>query len=260
MKKILIAAAVFSAFAAQAQVTGFSTNTGITYVGASTVNAGPHTAGKPGVGVDSAGNIIDLGGIAAFTGNGSQAVSGVTFSRHRLDGYQHVGSQGGTVLTNFNWFRVPSVASAGVAREVYFGLATTPATNAHAAFYVGERNSYALPTSNTNYATVAQLAVPGSSSTDILTGNLRYDTAGTLKTATTTGGAANLTSAATGATLGINTTVNASAGSFAGTSSYNSAVANGTARGQFYGAGTTSAVAGVASGTGYVAAFGGIRN
>lgn len=255
MKKTLIVAALFSAFAAQAQVTGASTNTGVVYVGASTVVGGPHSAGKPGVGVDTAGNIIDLGGIAAYTGNGSQAVSGVTFSKYKLDGYQHV-DEGGTVSTNFNWFRIPSVASAGVSREVYFGLATEPATGAQAAFYVGDRTSYAVPTSNTNYATVAYLA--GASGTDVLTGNLRYDTAGTLKTATTAGGAATLISPTTAATLGIDTTV--TGGVFTGSSSYNSTVATGSASGQFYGAGTTSAVAGTASGTGYVAAFGGIRN
>ncbi|WP_159916580.1 hypothetical protein [Pantoea sp. 18069] len=256
MKKTLIAAALFSVFAAQAQVTGASTNTGIVYVGASTVVGGPHSAGKPGVGVDTAGNIIDLGGIAAYTGNGSQAVSGVTFSKYKLDGYQHV-DEGGTVSTNFNWFRIPSVASAGVAREVYFGLATEPATNAQAAFYVGDRTNYAVPTSNTNYATVAYLAAPGFSPTHVLTGNLRYDTAGTLKSETSAGVWSPLTSTTTTA-LGINTNVNASTGTFTGSSTYGGVT--GTAKGEFYGAGTTSAVAGTASGTGYVAAFGGIRN
>lgn len=257
MKKILIAAAVLSAFAAQAQVAGHSTNTGVVYVGASTVVGGPHSAGKPGVGVNGAGNIIDLGGIALFTGNGSQSVSGATFSKHKLDGYQHV-DEGGSVSTNFNWFRIPSVASSGVSREVYFGLANEPASGAQAAFYVGDRTAYAVPTSNTNYATVA--FVSGTSGTDVLTGNLRYDTAGTLNTATTAGGAANLVSATTGATLGIQTAVAAATGTFSGSSYYNSASVTGSARGEFYGAGTTSAVAGTATGAGYVAAFGGIRN
>lgn len=258
MKKILIAAAVFSAFAAQAQVTGHSTNTGVVYAGASTVNAGPHTAGNPGVGVDAEGNIINLGGITRFTGDGSQLVAGVTFNKYKLDGYQHIDPADGNVSTNFNWFRIPSVASAGVAREVYFGLATEPASGAQAAFYVGDRTSYALPTSNTNYATVAYLSEAGG--THVLTGNLRYDTAGTLNSATTAGVSAALTGTTTTSTLGIDTTVNASTGSFSGNSRYNSTAVTGNATGEFYGAGTTSAVAGTATGTGYVAAFGGIRN
>ncbi|MGC3987372.1 MAG: hypothetical protein QM777_23085 [Pseudorhodoferax sp.] len=276
MKKTLIAAALLAAFAnAQAfQSEGATTGGGTASGGV--LDVGPTTFpdghfhgpnGAPGVGFlnPSPGYIISLQSIDSFSYKGTVTpAGGAAFRRYQLLNYTHTGpGGGGTISTDFNWFKIPTIS-----QQVYFGIATNPGTTTHThdAFYVGDRTGHVVPTATTNYATVAVLAVPGTSSTALynnLTGNLRYDvTAGTLKTATTTGVVSTLSGS--GQTLAINANVNAAAGTFSGTSQHNGGTSVGSSvNGKFFGSGTTSAVAGIAkggSGSGaYVASFGGIK-
>ncbi|MDH0865034.1 hypothetical protein [Mitsuaria sp. GD03876] len=255
MKKTFIAAALVAAFgAAQAYDSqGGTTDAGIIKTGGATVSFhGP--IGAPGIALDGT-NYISLQSIDAFSYKDSATTSGgVAFRRYQLLGYTHAGP-GGTISTDLNWFKVPTIS-----QNVYFGLATNPGTpNQHAAFYVGDRTGYALPTATTNYAAAGLLALPATtgSAPVILTGTLQYNTAaGTLNTTGSglTGG---------GNTLALATSVNAGAGTFAGTALLNSTV-SGTADGKFFGSGATSAVAGTAKGgsgsSAFVAGFGGIKN
>ena len=260
MKKTFIATALFAAFgiAQAAPIIGDSTSWTIVQPGESIVNAGPHTSGKPGIGLDgSYTDTIDFAGINAFTYKATiTPATGVSFTRHQLLGYTH-SSAGGTITKHINWVKVNN--------DVYFGLASIPGTpnSQHAAFYVGERAGYAMPTTTTNYAAAGLLALPGTlaSSPIILTGVLQYDVgAATLNTTTP------LTDGAY--TLAISSNVNAGAGTFGGASGgtstlSGSASGTGSVSGHFYGSGATSAVAGMAastSGANYVASFGGIKN
>lgn len=266
MKRTLISAALLGAFGvAQAQVEGGTTNNTIVQVGASTVNAGPHKPGKPGVGVDGS-SIIDLAGIDAFSFKGNTPSGTASFRRYQLLGYSHTPSGGTPVSTNFNWFKVPTIT-----QEVYFGIASKPATSAHAGFYVGDRTGYAVPTSATNYAAVGYVATPASSSTALtpLVGTLTLAFSGS--SPASLGGTLTQGAGAAKQTLVINATdfTTNGAGSFKGTSTYYAGTtapgsANGNADGKFFGAGATSAVAGKAAGTyngaAYVAGFGGIKN
>lgn len=280
MRKTLIATAVLlAAAAAQAQspAVGSTTNNAVYQAGATTFPDGHFHGpnGAPGVGFAGAGGyIISLQSIDPYTGNGTVSVPGTTvvFNRYQLLGYTHAGP-GGTITANFNWARVAgakSQASAAdpiVDRRVYFGLVTDTVgtTPVHDAFYTGDPTDRVVPTVTTNYAAVAFLAVPTTSASapEVLTGNLRYDTAaGTLKTATTAGAASTLTNGSY--SLGIDTAV--SGATFSGTSSFSgpgAASGSGNASGQFFGSGNGSAVAGIAkgsSGAAYVASFGGIKN
>lgn len=265
MKKTLVAAAILAVIgAAQAQTynaQGDTTDATIIKTGGATVSFhGP--IGAPGIALDGT-NYISLQSIDAFSYKDSAtAPSGVAFRRYQLLGYSHAGP-GGTVSTDLNWFKVPAIS-----QGVYFGLATNPGTPSQsAAFYVGDKTGYAVPTSTTNYAATGLLALAGTAGTNpiVLQGALQYDvSAGTLNT--TGSGLSGKALNGTGGTYNLNiaTSVNATAGTFTGTSTLSGAAAGaGTADGQFFGSGTTSAVAGVAkgnSGAAYSAAFGGIKN
>lgn len=262
MKKTLVAAAMLALIgAAQAQTynaQGGTTDDTIIKTGGATVSYhGP--IGAPGIALDGT-NTISLQSIDAFSYKDSATTSGgVAFRRYQLLGYSHAGP-GGTVSTDLNWFKVPAIS-----QGVYFGLATNPGTpNQSAAFYVGDKTGYSVPTSTTNYAATGLLAVASTTGTTpiVLQGALQYDavngkvvTTGTGLTGTPQGGGSSYT-------LSIDTTV--SGGSFSGNSTLSGAASGtGSASGQFFGSGTTSAVAGVAKGTSgaaYSAAFGGIKN
>lgn len=265
MKKTLVAAAMLAVIgAAQAQTynaQGDTTDDTIIKTGGATVSYhGP--IGAPGIALDGT-NTISLQSIDAFSYKDSAfAPSGVAFRRYQLLGYSHAGP-GGTVSTDLNWFKVPAIS-----QGVYFGLATNPGTpNQSAAFYVGDKTGYTAPSSTTTYAATGLLAVAGTAGTNpiVLTGTLQYDTsAGQLNTTGT--GLSGKALDGTGSTynLTIATSVNATAGTFNGSSSLSGgASGTGTANGQLFGSGTTSAVAGVAkgnAGAAYSAAFGGIKN
>jgi len=171
MKKTLMFAALLAAGFAQAQTVVSDTtdpSNNIVYVGASDVNAGPHTSGKPGVGV-VAGEIINLGGILAYTNtNNPTSYGGYSFAKYQLNGYSHV-EDGGTISTNFNWFKVPAIT-----QEVYFGIATEGAgtSSAHAGFAVGDQTGFVVPSTATTYATAGLLALDGSAAITSLQGDL----------------------------------------------------------------------------------------
>ncbi|MEJ2800831.1 hypothetical protein EC845_0701 [Comamonas sp. BIGb0124] len=252
MKKTLMFAALLAAGFAQAQTVVSDTtdpSNNIVYVGASDVNAGPHTSGKPGVGV-VAGEIINLGGILAYTNtNNPTSYGGYSFAKYQLNGYSHV-EDGGTISTNFNWFKVPAIT-----QEVYFGIATEGAgtSSAHAGFAVGDQTGFVVPSTATTYATAGLLALDGSATITTLQGDL-----------TLAAGYGSLTGTLSGSgyALGISA-ASSSTGTFSGSSSLsgNGASGTGNSSGHFYSSGTTSAIAGVAngtSGTSYVAGFGGV--
>lgn len=265
MRKTLIAAALFSVFAgAQAQtvdVGGFSTDTGIIRVAASTVETGPfgpHHANLPGIGFDTT-TFIDLQGISTSTYNVGTLAG---FDYFRLPGYSHSDPAGGVITTNLNWVRVPTAGN-----DVYFGLATNPGTttNQNAAFYVGDRVGAAVPTSATSYTVGGLLALPATSA------SAPIELAGTLGLVVSgaTGSLSGTLSNSSGQSLAINpgaaNNVNTSAGTFNGLASYNGGITTGSSvNGQFFGSGVgagNSAIAGTASGGSgsgaYVAAFGG---
>lgn len=252
MKKTLMFAALLAAGFAQAQTVVSDTtdpSNNIVYVGASDVNAGPHTSGKPGVGV-VAGEIINLGGILAYTNtNNPTSYGGYSFAKYQLNGYSHV-EDGGTISTNFNWFKVPAIT-----QEVYFGIATEGAgtSSAHAGFAVGDQTGFVVPSTATTYATAGLLALDGSAAITTVQGDL-----------TLAAGYGSLTGTLSGSgyTLGISA-ASSSTGTFSGSSSLsgNGASGTGNSSGHFYSSGATSAIAGVAngtSGTSYVAGFGGV--
>ena len=249
MRKTLIAAAMLATFGVtQAQTTeviGGTTNAGIINWGISNVGpAGPHKPDYPGISVVP-GEIIDLDGISmSFLQKGTVA----GYNRYYLPGYTHTDPNGGIITTNINWARVPTVGE-----DVFFGLASTGSTNTHAAFYVGDRTSYAVPVSNTSYSVGGLLATPGTNAATpvVLTGTLNLAVSG-----------ANASLSGSLGSLEINPSVannvNIANGTFDGISTYGGST--GTTSGHFYGSGVgagNSAVAGIASGTGYVASFGG---
>ncbi|RMX03459.1 hypothetical protein D8I35_16380 [Corticibacter populi] len=242
MKKTVIATAllavvgVASAFDSVGETTKSFLNVGGSTF-ADTHFHGPN--GAPGVGF--ADYVISLSSISF---SALQVGSESGFNRYQLLGYTHPGVDG-IENYNFNWAQVPTGN-----QEVYFGLVTNTDSSDTAAFYVGDRTGWAIPTSNTSYTTVALVETTGNgSSPAVLQGTLNLVN-GNLNTA-----GAGLTDGTN--TLVINTAVNAGAGTFSGTSAYNSD--SGTASGAFFGSGSSSAVAGVADGgSAYQAAFGGI--
>ena len=217
MKKTLMFAALLAAGFAQAQTVVSDTtdpSNNIVYVGASDVNAGPHTSGKPGVGV-VAGEIINLGGILAYTNtNNPTSYGGYSFAKYQLNGYSHV-EDGGTISTNFNWFKVPAIT-----QEVYFGIATEGAgtSSAHAGFAVGDQTGFVVPSTATTYATAGLLALDGSAAITTLQGDL-----------TLAAGYGSLTGTLSGSgyTLGISA-ASSSTGTFSGSSSLSGNGASGT--------------------------------
>ncbi|KAF1047391.1 hypothetical protein [Xylophilus sp.] len=274
MKKTLIAAALFAVFGAAHAYdsVGTSTNNNIVQVGGSTFADthfhGPN--GAPGVGfVETSsgagdGFIISLQSINPYSYKDSSTTSGgVAFQRYQLLGYTHEDpEEGGTVSTNFNWFKVPTIS-----QQVYFGIATNDPTSStarrDAAFEVGDQTGCVVPNSATSYATAGFLVPSGYTSTTpiILTGTLNLAVSGT--TATSLSG--DLSGSSYNLNIAANT-INSTAGTFSGDSTLSgAATGSGTSSGHFYGSGTTSAVAGVAasdatSATAYVASFGGIKN
>lgn len=259
-KKALLATALLAAFgAANAfNAQGASTKNAIVTTGGSTfANThfhGPN--GAPGVGFLGTNGqpqfIISLQSISLSSLQTGTPANESGFTRYYLPGYTHTGpGGGGSVETQFNWAQVPTTGTQ--AKQVYFGLATN-ATGAEgapagtAAFYVGDRDGFVTPASNTNYATVALLSQPSATSgasPTVLQGNLALVPGVSL-----TG---NLTGAGT---LNINAT-SVNANGFSGASSYNGAT--GETSGQFFGGGTSSsALGGIANGSNYVASFGGV--
>lgn len=265
MQKTLIAIAMLAAFGAAQAVTteGFATGPNYIEVGGATIGGFHGPLGAPAIGEYGAGARISLQSIEPFTGAGTVSSGGVAFQKFQLlAGFNHPTAPGAPTeptTVAMNGVKVPQIS-----QQVYFGLATketaTPGQYAHQAWYVGDRDGYAVPGSTTNYAAVALLGLSGTSGSGLktLVGTVQYDQVSNIVKST----GSHLTNGTD--TLQITSSA-ISGGAFGGSSAYSGAAGTGTGNlnGKFFGSGATSALAGVAqgtSGTAYSAAFGGIRN
>lgn len=236
--------------AAHADIAGATTDDANSVtVGASTVNGGPHVAGKPGIGVPRTGsdNRVDFAGLSAY----SSSSDGV----YTLN-YPSTVPSDHTALGVFHFAKVSNA-------NVYFGeWAQTADANdgTHTAYYVGDTTGTTVPTSGTATYTVkgiSDLATNGALA-GTFTANFASGNSGTL-----TG---SLASATTGYTVNIGTaniTGTAFSGNGASASQSGTSLATGGAvNGQFYGS-NAAALAGIvsfANNTRYNTAFGGSRN
>ncbi len=241
-------AAVALAGVAQAAIVGQSTDTSQLRVGASTINAGPHTSGKPGVAVAAIGlsSYVDFAGLQAS----APPVNGVTTINNPSTA---PGSHNGMGVFNF-----AKVSNA----DLYFGEWSDTADVAdgtHTVYYVGDNTGTTVPTTGT--ATYAVKGISGYSSNGILAGTFSAN----FGTGTLSG---SVTSASTGYTVdigsvgisGVNiasTTADATA-----TQGTSTLASGGSVSGQFFGA-SAAALAGLVTFGGnsqYDTAFGGTKN
>lgn len=244
----LLATATLSG-TAHAGVTGESSNSDYANVGASTVNGGPHSAGKPGIGVPSTGldNLVDFAGLTAY----SSSSNGV----YTLNYPSTVPSD----HTGLGVFHFAAVSGA----NVYFGewSQTTSANDGtHTVYYVGDDTGTTVPTSGSATYTVkgiSDLSTNGALA-GTFTANFASGSSGTL-----TG---SLASATTGYTVDIGTAsisgANISGTNASASQSGATLASSGTVSGQFYGS-NAAALAGIVSfgaTSRYNTAFGGTRN
>jgi hypothetical protein len=233
------------AYDAQGGIVGDNETIGLT-IGGSTFSDGHFHGdnGEPGFGFENyviSLSSITLSYLAQETTNG--------FTRYYLPGYTHEDPQNSTgdISTLVTWTQVPNAD-----KQVYFGLATNDGEVDTVAFYVGDRENYSVPNSNTSYDAVAYVAVNGqndASNPVVLSGTVNL----------TIGSTSTLNTASSGLTDGTNiltliTTVDSSAGTFSGSSTYNNST--GSADGLFYGSDAFAGNA-LASDGSYVASFGG---
>lgn len=264
MKKAIIASALLAVFGAASafDASGGATNESIVIVGGSTLSGFHGPVGAPGIGFIGADEqpqfVISLSSISLPM----LEVSSSEIGRYYLPGYPHAepGEEPGpTINTAFNWAQVPTGAE-----EIYFGLATNDANATHAgtaAFYVGDREGYQAPANGTSYAVSGLLA-----SSDSTSGASPVELTGALSlNADNSALSGNLASENNVENLIINAnTVDTDQGVFSGGVIYVGELAgydaNGSVNGQFYGSGSSAALAGIVNGgdAGYVASFGGI--
>lgn len=231
--------------AAQAAIVGQSTDTTQLRVGVSTVNGGPHTAGKPGVAVAGIGlsSYVDFAGLQASI----PPVNGVTTI--------NAPSSAPGSHDNMGVFNFAKVSNA----DLYFGEWSDTADvndGTHTVYYVGDN---AGATAGTGTASYSVKGVSGYSANGVLTGTFNANfTAGTL-----TG---DVTSATTGykVDIGLATISGLTFASSNATASQGATTlaTSGATSGQFFGAGA-SALAGLVTFGGnsqYDAAFGGTKN
>lgn len=165
LKAFAVAMAVSTAMAgtANAQVVGGSSDSTKANIGASTVNGGPHVAGRPGIGVPSTGltTRIDFQGLQGVLGadaNGVTTFTAVT----------------GTVTDHSQYGRF-DFAKVGT-QNVYFGEWTqTGSVTAgdHTVYYAGTGASSAVPQSGS--ATYAVKGISDYANKGILTGTFTAD-------------------------------------------------------------------------------------
>ncbi|WP_133490497.1 MULTISPECIES: hypothetical protein [Alcanivorax] len=265
MKKAVLMTALMVAVTGAQAVTLQSGTAGpdIVDVGGATIGGFHGPLGAPAIGVHDSGELISLQSIESFTFHDYVTSEGVDFAHHQLaPGFIHTNPQPGeeALGIGMDGIKIPDVG-----KDVYFGLASVEGTSAnqHQAWYVGDQDGFVLPTSSTDYAAVALLALPTTSvnSPEILTGELTLNVSGTSSlSGTLTNG-----SGATQNNLLIQATGN---DAFSGTSTYyvgtgSAPSSNGSVTGHFFGNGSTgnSALAGVAEGNSvdYVASFGGVQ-
>jgi hypothetical protein len=235
---------------AQAQIAGQSSDSAKANVGTSTVNGGPHVAGRPGIGVPAT-NLttrVDFQGLEAYSPAGGDGVRVLDMPSSAPSDHSSYGA-----------FRFAKVG----AQNVYFGewSQTGSATAGdHTVYYVGDTAGTTVPTSGTATYTVKGIgdhATKGAL-TGTFTARFGSGTSGHL-----TGSLAN---AATGAGLNIGTAT-ISGANFAGvgataTQSGATVASNGAVSGRFFGA-NAAALAGIvrfANARQHDTAFGGSKN
>ncbi|WP_411851127.1 Slam-dependent surface lipoprotein [Stenotrophomonas sp. LGBM10] len=211
-------------------------------VGASQVQAGPHSRDKAGIGVStvSGGLKVDFAGLSAYSGK--TPINGVTVQTLNVPITGTPGSHSG--MGYFSFVKVGS-------GDVWFGEWSRDGASSFSnrqVYYVGDRTGTTLPAGTASYAVAGLNQFSGS---NLLQGTFNADFgAGTLT------GVLN----GTGLVVGVNASINAGSASFAGAAFANGAA--GTTQGQFFGANAAS-LAGIATFAGnsqYDTAFGGTKN
>ncbi|QUJ67824.1 transferrin-binding protein-like solute binding protein [Photobacterium sp. GJ3] len=218
MKKAFITLAVFSACvsgAAQANFVGNQSDNTQIQVGESTMNAGPHVAGRAGIGAASMGSTAQKVDFQALKNYGS-VQNGV-----------YVLGGGHSGMGKFNFAKVG-------AGDVWFGewASDISSDTDRTVYYVGDTTGTTLPTSGT--ATYAVKGVNKFSGSNDLNGTF---------TANFSNNTLNGSIANSQYTLGVNATINSATAAFNGTASVGPI--NGTATGHFFG-NNAAALAGIA--------------
>lgn len=245
MKRINLSLALLAtamiAGAAQAAVVGDQSDNTYVEAGVSTVNGGPHVAGRPGIGVYTMGTSqkVDFQGLQLFAApdvNGvSNLVSPITPPTHSGMGVFHFAKIAG--------------------QNVYFGewSQSAPTDGTHTVYYAGDNTGTTVPTSG-----VATYAVAGLN---------QYNGANKLNgTLTANFGAGQLSGSLSNGSLTVNIGTAAISGTgFSGSGASASVgggtVASGGVSGQFFGA-NAAALAGITRFDDrlYDTAFGGTKN
>ncbi|MGO3742281.1 hypothetical protein [Kerstersia sp.] len=268
MKKISVAIALLAAMgAANAydSVGGVTDNDTFLRVGPATSTGFHGPEGAPGIGLGGQENwIISLQSISLpYPGISAGQVNG--FARYQLVDYAHApvdpnNPDPQTENYNFNWLQVPTAnASAATALKVFFGAVTQKSNNHTQAFYVGDRNGFAMPTGATTYDAAGLLVPSGTdgSSPITLSGTLNLDAAVKVLTGSLADTSANHTLAIN---AGGATNVQSGPGTFNGDATYNGVDYTNSVDGHFYGSGNDSSLAGtVNGGNDFQAAIGGIK-
>ncbi len=133
-------------------------------VGESTVNAGPHVAGKAGWGISSFGggvaSKVDFQFIAQVSNHTNMTVGNKTYVRNQFGGSGH-----GTQFGTFDFYQVGN-------QDVYFGEWTSPSAGNHkVAFYVGDNSTTTLPSGTASYSIIGKTVGTGANAL-ALTGTL----------------------------------------------------------------------------------------
>lgn len=235
---------------AQAQIVGASSDTSKVVVGTSTINGGPHVAGRPGIAVPSTGlgNLVDFQGLQASLGTDANGVTTINSptgvpTDHSSLGVFHFAKVGSANLYFGEWSQTGNVAAGD-----------------HTVYYVGDTAGTTVPTSGS--ATYSVKGISDYANKGALTGtftaNFGSGTSGTL-----TGSISN---ASSGYAVNIGTATIAGV-NFAGTGgtatqSGTTVASGGLVSGRFFGA-SAAALAGLVRFTGnrqYDTAFGGTKN
>jgi len=229
--------------AAQAAVVGQSTDTTQLRVGVSTINGGPHVAGKPGVAVAGIGlsSYVDFEGLAT-TPTGVTTINAPSSAPGSHD--------------NMGVFNFAKTSNA----DLYFGEWSDTANvndGTHTVYYVGDNTGTTVPTSGAAAYTVR--GISGYSTNGVLNGTFNANF-----TANTLGG--YVISASTGYKVDIGSAIisgaNITSSTATATQSSTTLASGGSVSGQFFGA-SAAALAGVVtfgSHSQYDTAFGGTKN
>ncbi len=244
---VLAVALLGLAGVAQADVSSGQSYTGTIVVeGSSGTGSANHpgSAGQPAVGVLAFYGGAKVG-FSGLKGMVATDTNGVTTITPAMMPASHA------ALGNFDFKQVAS-------QQVYYGEWSQNGTDndpTRVVYYSGDNTGRVLPTATVTYAVQG---INNYSGANVLSGDL---------TATFGNAAPTLTGSIANSTLrvGVNANISTSDASFAGSATArnattNALLSNGTTKGNFYGAGTTASLAGIAQFTNrnYDTAFGGV--